>query len=94
MGGPTPSVPPSAGSLQKQLRLHSSPFHTIDHPQTADPVMAFGKMAEAPSTTKATAHLTKYTWSVQVHFTIPQPISQFKLKHSWCVTVGERVLVE
>lgn len=43
VGGPTPSVPPSAGSLQERLRLHSTPFCTIDHPQTADPVLAFWK---------------------------------------------------
>lgn len=43
VGGPTPSVPPSAGSFQEQLRLYPSPFCTIDHPQTADPVLAFCK---------------------------------------------------
>lgn len=95
MGGPTPSVPPSAGSLQKQLRPPSTPFWTLDHPQTSDPVMAFGKMVQnTPSTTKATAHLTKYPLAVQAHFTIPQAISQLMLKHISCVGVGEPVLVE
>lgn len=45
MGGPTPSVAPSGSEVQEQLRPASTPLRTVDHPQTADPVLAFGKMA-------------------------------------------------
>lgn len=57
-------------------------FCTMDHPQTADPVLAFGKMAgDTPSTTKAAAHLTKHTWS-------NEHISQFPSQfHSWCSSI-------
>lgn len=52
---------------------------TMDHPQTADPVLAFGKMAgDTPSTAKAAAHLTKHTWRIS------QFPSQF---HSWCSSI-------
>lgn len=90
VGGPTPSLLPSAGSLHDQLRLHASPFRTIDHPQTADPALAFGKMAgDTPSATKVTAHLTKYTWSF-VHISqFPSHTSKLMFKHIWCVRRGE-----
>lgn len=93
MGGPTPSVPPSVGSLQEQLRPHSTPFCTVDHPQTADPVLAFGKMTgDTSSTTEATAHRIHLV--VQAHFANTQPISQLMIKHIRFVRVGEHVLVE
>lgn len=76
VGGPSPSVPPSGGYLQEQLRLRSTPLCTVDHPQTADLVLAFGKMTiDTPLT--ATAHLTKYTWSHKLP-------SQF---HSCCSSI-------
>lgn len=63
VGGPTPSVPPSAGNVEHHLGLDSTPFFWEDHPRSADPALAFGKIAaETPSANEANAHLSKHTW--------------------------------
>lgn len=90
VGGPSPSVPPSAGILQEGPRLHYS-FLLHRPPLNRWPCDGLWNKWLGPHLQQLKLLHSKTHLVVRAHLSIPRADSQLMLQRIWCVRLAEHV---